>query len=47
MLFITDLDSRGESELARAIQDLDVATCVRFRPQTNERDYVKFKEGAG
>ncbi|KAJ7370956.1 hypothetical protein OS493_028568 [Desmophyllum pertusum] len=41
------LDSKAESELKRAIQDIHAATCVRFLPRTGEPDYVSFETGSG
>lgn len=43
----TGLDSKAESELKRAIQDLDAATCVRFQPWSGQNDYVSFEAGSG
>lgn len=46
--FVVDngLDSKAESELKRAIQDLQAATCVRFLPRTIQEDYVSFEPGS-
>ena len=41
-MFLNFVDSDQRARVARAIQELQEKTCVRFIPRTNQRNFIEF-----
>lgn len=45
--FFIFLDDHGLQAIKDAIEDYHKFTCIRFKPRTNERQYLYFYRGPG